>query len=213
MASPIPLKKSSVVDRLFAHQLFESLALNPLSKHAAFSGEQTKSAPLSRMLPMPIVPTPVVSAALALTPAAHLVEAECELAQLCARIKTHDGPFSREELCSLPRNVRDRLVLLWQAVQLDRLAVLGEAEHLFDVAVSAHEKGGKFVVADEVSLLFFDDRDAAFDAAAAVTFRVIGPLGCVAYARVGQALQQMPHVAQWSESADILEQMPQLCKV
>ena len=41
-------------------------------------------------------------------------------------------------------------------------------------SVDSHGKWGKFLVANTVSLLFFDDEDAAFDAATDASVRLIG---------------------------------------
>jgi hypothetical protein len=77
------------------------------------------------------------------------------------------------------------------AAQLDRLVLLGtKAEGLF-AASAKPDKRGKVVVADGDSMLFFDDEDAALDAAAKVTVRLVGPLGCVVYARAGEPLPEV----------------------
>ena len=186
---------------------FEILALKPLSAYLLRpDGETCK---ILRPI-VQTVPVTTVQDARALSLPDRLAAAERELAVLCAQLKALRGPFSREEVSRLPFATLGKLQWTWQAVQLARLAVLGEAEHLFDAAVESHGKRGKFVVANEDSLSFFDDEGDAFDAAAGVTVRLIGPLGCVAHVLAGAPLPLHPVQPASPETADILEQMSQL---
>ena len=193
---------SSILDKHF--HVYESLALLPLSARTNQACSAGPS-PLGDKMSSPHSPTRV-----ALTLPGRLAAAQRELSSVCALLKTHPGPFSREELCRLSHAALDRLVLAWQAVQLGSLALLGEADHLFDVGVEPHVKQGRFVVTNGDSLSFFDDEDAAVEAAAVVTARGIGPLGCVAYGRAGYPLLPCPAQPTFVETEDILEQMPQL---
>ena len=165
---------------------------------------------------VPRVCMPAVSEALirtggVLPQSVRLAAAERDLAALCAQLKSHPGPFTRDEIRSLSFSTFEKLKWTWQALQLARLAVFGEAEHLF--AAGAHSERGTFVVANEESLSFFHDEDVAFDAAAEVTRRLIGPLGCVAHVRTGEPLPINRAHSESVETTDILEQLPQLHEV
>ena len=196
--------------------------LKPLSMHAFKAATSLPHArcagteishPIAPAL-VSAVPKAAVLADGALALSDRLATAERELGQLCSQLKTHAGPFTVQELYRLPHAALDRLRSLWLTVQRNRLALLGHADHLFDSAFESHSQRGKFVVADGDSLMFFDDEDAAVDAAAAVAVRLLGPLGCVAYARAGEPLPP-PYAMQpgSAENADILQQMSQLHEV